>query len=196
MYNAVIDVCAADSITRYRALRDGHHLKYLEVLTLWQTDHVFQEYFSALLADAPFDGFRWETPSLTRETANRVFEFVLVDTPGFASRVSDRETYSEYFSDTDHDSGIVSFPNIRGDATLVVPSPRGEDCVYGHLAAFVRGAPKAQVCSLWRVLGRTVESCLSHKPVWVNTAGGGVAWLHVRVDSRPKYYCYDVYRNS
>ncbi|MGI9175867.1 MAG: DUF6940 family protein [Rhodothermales bacterium] len=24
--------------------------------------------------------------------------------------------------------------------------------------------------------------------MWLSTAGGGVSWLHVRLDSRPKYY--------
>ena len=89
---------------------------------------------------------------------------------------------------------MVSFANIGGDATLVVPSPRGLDRVYGHLAAFVRGAPESQVRSLWRVLGQVVATLVSNTPVWVSTAGGGVAWLHVRIDSRPKYYAHAEYR--
>ena len=30
-------------------------------------------------------------------------------------------------------------------------------------------------------------------PTWVSTAGGGVAWLHVRLDSAPKYYTHRPY---
>ena len=176
--------------------RDDQALSYAAVVDLWQNDSPFQDYFTSLLADSPFDGFRWETPSLTNETTNRPFEFVLVNTPGFARRRSDRKTYSEYFTETETDYGVISFPNIRKDATLVVPSPRGNDDDYDHLAAFVRGAPKAQVSSLWCVLGRAVESCLSAKPLWVSTAGGGVAWLHVRIDSRPKYYSYAEHKTS
>ena len=26
------------------------------------------------------------------------------------------------------------------------------------------------------------------RPVWLSTEGSGVPWLHVRMDSRPKYY--------
>ncbi len=37
---------------------------------------------------------------------------------------------------------------------------------------------------------------VSRKPVWLNTAGGGVAWLHVRLDDRPKYYGYQNYKSS
>ena len=31
-------------------------------------------------------------------------------------------------------------------------------------------------------------------PIWLNTAGGGVAWLHIRLDHRPKYYRYLPYK--
>ena len=27
-------------------------------------------------------------------------------------------------------------------------------------------------------------------PVWMSTSGAGVSWLHIRLDSRPKYYQY------
>jgi len=32
------------------------------------------------------------------------------------------------------------------------------------------------------------------KTFWVSTSGLGVAWLHVRVDSKPKYYSHEAYR--
>lgn len=31
-------------------------------------------------------------------------------------------------------------------------------------------------------------------PLWVSTSGLGVSWLHVRLDSRPKYYTYAPYK--
>ncbi len=33
------------------------------------------------------------------------------------------------------------------------------------------------------------------KPVWISTAGTGVPFLHVRFDSRPKYYSWDEYKS-
>src|SRR5262249_23024246 len=41
----------------------------------------FRTLFTALLADAPFAAFRWETPALTAATADRPFEFVVLDSP-------------------------------------------------------------------------------------------------------------------
>ncbi len=41
-----------------------------------------------------------------------------------------------------------------------------------------------------------VLGMISDRPIWLSTAGGGVAWLHVRLDSTPKYYGYAPYRDS
>jgi hypothetical protein len=93
------------------------------------------------------------------------------------------------------------FTNLGGDARLVVPrdwsTPSSTDRNrYGHLAAFVRGAPAQQVVQVWRTVAETVKEELldgrrpAQKPLWLSTAGTGVAWLHFRLDSRPKYYLY------
>jgi hypothetical protein len=42
------------------------------------------------------------------------------------------------------------FPNLGGDAIMVVPCPFTSPSAYGHLAAFVRQAPEAQWHALWR----------------------------------------------
>jgi hypothetical protein len=68
--------------------------------------------------------------------------------------------------------------------------------VYGHLAAFVRGAPAEQREALWRTVGDALSRRLGAKPVWLSTAGAGVSWLHVRLDDRPKYYGHAPYRRE
>ncbi|MCA9072228.1 MAG: hypothetical protein KDA84_25050 [Planctomycetaceae bacterium] len=196
MFDTATDILLENRVVRYRLFDDSAEISYADVLQLWQRDEEFRDMFTSLLANSPFEGFRWETPALTMETANRPFEFVLINAPTFATRQSDRRTYSKYFVESEKENGIVCFPNLGKDATLIVPSPRGNDEIYGHLAAFVRGAPASQTHSLWSVLGRTVTRELSAKPVWINTAGGGVAWLHVRIDSRPKYYSHVPYKTA
>ena len=86
------------------------------------------------------------------------------------------------------------FENLGKDAILVVPSPLGSEPAYSHLAAFIRYAPENQRHLLWRIVGQTVQNEISARPLWVSTAGGGVDWLHVRLDSRPKYYGYAPYK--
>jgi hypothetical protein len=46
-------------------------VKFSEVLRRWQDDPVFRAFFIALLSDAPFSAFRWETPPITRASAVR-----------------------------------------------------------------------------------------------------------------------------
>lgn len=194
MFDATIDTIDPDRITRYTLTRDAAPLSFSDILDLWQSDSDFRNYFTQLLADSPFAAYRWETPALTTSNATQAFQFVLLNSPGFCSRMTDETTYNSYFTADNTDEGVVSFTNLGGDATLVVPSPRTTIEAYGHLAAFIRGAPKPQVDAFWRIVSISVKSRIDRIPLWLSTAGGGVAWLHVRIDSRPKYYGYTPYK--
>jgi hypothetical protein len=167
-------------------------VKFSEVLRRWQDDPVFRAFFIALLADAPFSAFRWETPPITRASAGLPFEFVLLDSPGLASQ-PDPDAFAEHFRGS---ADVVSFPNLNNDAILVVPCPLGRISAYGHLAAFVREAPDAQKHLLWQLVGELMERRLGPRPIWLSTAGAGVSWLHVRLDQKPKYYGHGRYRES
>lgn len=135
-------------------------------------------------------GYRWETPPITAANANRDFEFVLIRSDCL-DRPVDRLAFADYFTDQQH---VVTFPNLRGDALLVVPCPVVTDSIYGHLASFVREAPSSQVDELWQSVGVAMQSRVGNSPVWLSTAGMGVAWLHVRLDSEPKYYHHQPYK--
>ena len=196
MFESDIETTESDRVTIYRIKSAGDVLNYANVLKLWRDNSDFRSFFTKLLADSPYSAYRWETPAITRNTVTRNFEFVLLDSPGFCARTTDDKTYDGYFTTDDNDLGIVAFPNIRGDATLVVPSPRTDNTAYGHLAAFIRNAPKPQINAFWRVIAETVTNQLDDNPIWLSTAGGGVAWLHVRLDSRPKYYGFSQYKTA
>ncbi len=173
--------------------QDSSPVPYSKVLRHWQTDAEFRAWFNALLADAPFSAFRWETPPITTATADRAFEFVLIDSPGLA-RNPDPDAFAEHFDGVSQ--GVIEFANLGKDAVMVVPRPDGPPSAYGHLAAFVRHAPQPQRDELWQMVGAAMQRRLGAKPVWLSTAGAGVSWLHVRLDDRPKYYGYSPYRGS
>ncbi len=172
---------------------DASVVSYAEVISRWQADVEFRSFFIGLLAASPFSAFRWETPPLTHVNVDRPFECVLLDSPGLA-RAPDAEAFQEHFHNED-DRGVVEFSNLGKDAIMVVPRPLGPPTAYGHLAAFVRTAPKGQQHELWKLVGEAMQRRLSAKPVWLSTAGAGVSWLHVRLDDRPKYYGYAPYRD-
>ena len=79
---------------------------------------------------------------------------------------------------------------------LVVPAPVAEESCYTHLARFLRDAPRLQVDAFWRSAGLAMQDRISSAPTWLSTAGLGVSWLHLRLDSRPKYYRHQPYRIS
>ena len=194
MFETNIEIIEPDRTTKYRIKSGGDLLTYAEVLKLWRDDAYFRSFFTKLLADSPYSAYRWETPPITRNNTSQDFEFVLLNSPHFSSRKTDDKTFKTYFTTEDKDHGIAEFPNINGDATLIVPSPRTDINAYGHLAAFIRNAPKLQTDALWQAIAKTVTNQLGDEPIWLNTAGGGVAWLHVRLDSRPKYYGFKPYK--
>jgi hypothetical protein len=183
-----------ERIHKYTVTHNGEPIPYVDALNLWQHDEAFFACFVSLLFDSPFSAYRWETPPITNATANRQFEFVLVDSPGL-TRTPDVKTYATYFTNDDINEGIVAFESLGKDAMLIAPSPRGPDSTYCHLAEFIRNAPDSQKQALWRIVGQTAQQTLTDRPLWVSTAGGGVAWLHVRLDSRPKYYRYAPYKS-
>lgn len=177
---------------RYTLERDSHPAAFAEVISAWRTDPGFRTLFNSLLADSPFLAFRWETPGVTHASVNKPFEFVLLNSPELDRR-PDRLSFSEQFESASED--VVAFPNLGADATLIVPCPLAEDSAYVHLADFVRKAPERQRDALWRTVGDAMARRIGVRPVWLSTAGAGVAWLHVRLDDRPKYYGHAPYRN-
>jgi len=184
-----------DRTHQYRAVLGGESVAYGEVLQLWQDDADFRSSFASLLADSPFKAFKWETPAVTRETLDRDFEFVLLDSPRLA-RKADRKTFARQFAEATNDDGIAVFDNLGKNAVMIVPAPDSKDSHYDQLAGFCRRAPAALQSALWQTVAKTMCEQISDRPMWLSTAGGGVAWLHVRLDSRPKYYGYVPYKGA
>jgi hypothetical protein len=171
-------------------------LRYADAVGFWQHDGAFRSFFIRLLAEAQFAAYFWECPPVTEATLSRPFEFVLVDSPRLASMPPDMQAFADQFRIGDAGEDIATFWNLGGDALLVAPRPRASPSIYAHIAAFMRGAPADQQHALWRATGTGVAACLSARPLWLSTSGLGVAWLHVRLDSSPKYYSYEPYRRS
>lgn len=179
---------------RFAVQLDERPAPFAEVVRGWRDDAAFRSRFNDILAAAPFAAFRWETPPVTAATLTRPFEFVLLDSPGLARR-PDPEAFAEHFGGAPG-AEVVVFPNLGGDAVMVVPCPIAAPSAYGHLAAFIRQAPDRQRHALWQAVGRAMARRVGVKPVWLSTAGAGVSWLHVRLDDRPKYYGFGPYRQA
>jgi hypothetical protein len=170
----------------------GIVLSYASVLDLWVASEAFRNYFLQILVDIPYRAFRWETPPVTLNSLDQPFEFAVLDGPDL-DRAPDRLAFADLFA-TMQPGTAGEFPNLGGDALMVVPSPVNESSCYSHLGSFLRSAPYSQRHTFWEMVGVAVIDNISAQPLWLNTAGGGVSWLHVRLDQRPKYYVYQPYR--
>jgi hypothetical protein len=180
--------------------RDGGTLvriaaAHREVLALWRTDQAFADRYTATLARLSYRGFFWETPPLTSATVARPYECMVVPSMAVGRLVADPRPFAGLIA-SGAGADIVTSRNLGGDAELVVPCNDGR-ADYAHLGAFLRTASRGQARALWRKAGETVERWLEEapgRPVWLSTSGLGVSWLHIRIDTRPKYYSHTPYR--
>jgi Family of unknown function (DUF6940) len=179
---------------RWRALAgDGTEAAFAQVVAGWSGAADFRDLWRASLGVLPFDAYCWECPPLTAAGRSRPFECVFVASPLLARMPPDPAAFSGHFR---ADRSVVTFRNLGGDAVLVAPAPGGPGTNYSHLASFTATAPAAQQDALWQSVGAAMEKRIGASPVWLSTAGLGVAWLHVRLDDRPKYYRHAPYRRA
>ena len=175
-----------------RMSEEGGRLSFRELFGLLRDSPEFSDWYSELLTESPFDSFFWEHPPLTDSSVDCDAEFVIIDAPMLAGLTPNEHPFRAYFGGDD----VVTFQSLGGDATLIAPSPGESRSGYGHLATFLREAPPGQVNALWRRVGRAVSRSLSAAPLWLSTSGLCVAWLHIRLDSTPKYYQHRPYKMS
>lgn len=191
-YSADVVSSNNGNVRRYTLSKSGAPLNYADVLELWEKENEFLDFFLKIFKQTGFQSYVWETPPLSTGNLWRNFEFVLVSQPKSSAR-PDTETFKDYFDTSNTLSGVVAFPNLGHDAVLVVPSPYREHDNYSGLAEFFSVAPDHQQYALWKVVSREIRLKLSESNLWVSVAGGGVSWLHVRLDDTPKYYRYTQY---
>jgi hypothetical protein len=168
-------------------------LTFEQVAHAWTADSAFRRFWIESLGQVPFDAYCWECPPIQESTRSRRFECVFLSSPSLAGMPVDTEAFAEHFR---RDREVVTFGNLGGDALLVVPCPEESGADFSHLGSFTKTASPSLQQALWNAVGQALESRIGARPIWLSTAGHGVAWLHVRLDTRPKYYRYAPYRNG
>ena len=175
--------------------KDNEPLSFREVVNLWASDNLFRGFHCQVLSDISFNAYRWETPVVDLNRFDRPFEFIVRNDPSLDGP-ENCSAFQQYFDAADEEQWIVEFPNLGGDAILVVPLPGGSHVDHCHLASFIGSCSAEHESLLWKHVGMTMLERVSDVPVWLSTAGGGVAWLHVRLDDKPKYYSHQPYKAS
>jgi len=172
--------------------QDGRALSVTDVVAGWRDDAAFRDAFIAELAATRWPAFFWEMPPLTPATLSDPFECALIRSDALAQMRANDGDFAEHLRGLE---AVAVFPNLGGDALLVAPSKIADAGCYGHIGAFLRSAPREQQHALFRTLAQEIEKRLaaSRRRFWISTSGLGVPWVHVRLDSVPKYYQYRRY---
>lgn len=132
---------------------------------------------------------------MTSRTLDEAFECVVANSPALARVVADPRPFGSILRDGATES-VAAFSNLGQDAMLIAPSVTADDAACAQLAAFVRRAPAFQQQALWKSVGREAVALVGDAPLWISTSGLGVHWVHVRLDSIPKYYTYLPYLSA
>jgi len=193
MWTSQTQILAPNKVLQYKILQDGKTMSFEEVIHHWKNTTIFRTFYNGILADSPFEAFFWEVLPMTKSGLQQDFEFVLVNSDTLTRIRANKSPFQEHF-DRFPNEEVITFPNLSGDAQLVVPTPQTKLQNYAHLANVVRNAPDSQIDGLWEMIGSEYEKALQQRPKWLSTAGLGVSWLHIRIDSRPKYYRFRAYK--
>lgn len=193
MWNFKTELIGSKIIHFYIDDNDGS-VSYETYLELLQNSPKFREVFIQVLSEIPFEAFRWETRPLTGDNASQAFECVVIDSPELIV-APDIKPFKDKFLAAGSDD-VLTFNNLSGESTLIVPSQVRKGVDFSHLAKFVENAPRELQHKMWIQVGRMLMSLINESPVWLSTAGSGVAWLHIRIDQEPKYYRHFTFKHA
>ncbi|MFK7934089.1 MAG: hypothetical protein AB8G22_11320 [Saprospiraceae bacterium] len=183
-----------ENAVRFKLKKGDAYLSFSDVFTAWKTDDDFIHLYVAAIKKLNYQAFYWEHPALKSEFLSCDYECILQRSKPLETLKSNETAFKKYI----HNALLVEdFRNLGKDARLVVPTKRKEGEIYNHLGRFMRFADADQIVAVFRRVGEiAVDEIKQRETVWLNTAGLGVIWLHIRFDTRPKYYKTSKYRDS
>lgn len=181
----------SEKITKHNCFVGDHVMSFSDWVYAMKSSDDFIKQFNQTLINSDFEAFFWEVKPVDKTLLSQPFEFVIVKSNALNSIETNNSSFLDYFVG---EESVLKFLNIRGDAELVVPSPVSDQTEYAHIAKFVRTASQNQILDFWRKVVNTYSTNIGEDLKWLSTSGLGVHWLHVRIDSRPKYYQFSEYK--
>lgn len=171
-----------------------------------ETENILKGLISDILKDSQFKAFFWEfAPVVPIEAKDTAVSFAITQSKQLEKIEQNSRPFKKHISKArELDVDVAVFKSLGGDAELIIPAPSANDEMlgyYSHIAGFVRNGKETEIFSLFRVLGNKLnerfidkEKMRSAKPLWISTSGLGVYFLHLRLDSRPKYYVHKPFK--
>ncbi|WP_291721579.1 DUF6940 family protein [Bernardetia sp.] len=176
----------SEQIKRFYLLKNESYLTFNEVFELWQADDNFITFYINTLINFDYKAFHWEHPCLEEPFLDKKYECTITKSKRLEAASVNEEAFKEHIYTNEC---VIDFMNLGKNARLIIPSKKTDKEVYNHLGKFIRAAPKEQIMEVFKRTGKLVTKEIKENgKIWLNTAGLGVIWLHIRLDTKPKYY--------
>lgn len=130
--------------------------------------------------------FFYETSPITKNMKEK-YQGVFIKSDALDKMKEDYSSFSQNIKKSEN-SDVTSFYNLSKSAYLVIPIPR-KSKQFTTLKDFMDNASERQQRNLWKEVAQSIIMMLKkYDKVWVSTHGLGVPYLHIRIDTNPKYY--------
>ena len=147
--------------------------------------------FRSLVAEAfkrvPFKHYMFGFTKINSEADKRnPFKIFFKNSPEFKNITADPEPFLQYFQDSK--KKWTKFLNIGRDTLLLVPCPPKAQPNYEYyksIGDYVENHSSKDFEEVLKNIGYIASRLKA--PMYINTHGFGVHWLHIRIDTKPKY---------
>ncbi len=193
-FKYTLDIVERSENSVHFSIKNGAgYLTFEEVFNLWETSDEFILFYREKLLGMNFPAFYWEHPAVNEELLGKKYECIVQRSKPLETLPINENAFRSFIH---NDQGVADFMNLGKDARLVIPTKKTDKEIYNHMSKFLEFGDNEQIIAVFRRIGSVVlEEIQKQKLIWLNTAGLGIIWLHVRMDTRPKYYKTSRYRN-
>jgi uncharacterized protein DUF6940 len=169
---------------------DANRMSFAQFLEALESSEAFRAFFMTSLTSSESKAFVWETAVVK---LGDEFECAITQLTPPTTKKKLKITPRAYAEHLRPGESVSVFPSPDGQATLLVPHPKGAEGWYAELGVFLRRANSDQHHVLWQTLARTAKVEQAKNRVWLRSSAPGLPWLHVRVDRETKNCVYRPY---
>jgi len=196
MYNVLShDIFLGKDIINYYFTLNNTPITFEHAMELLYKDNNFRNVLVNTFKNIPYEYYMFGMTKIKDASDyKKPFKLYIKPEPAFKNIEANPDAFKEKFIVQEHNWSL--FLNISGDALLLVPNPpskpknKKEYSKYINIGSFVKNSSDAVINTMFKYIGEHgLDYIKLKKPVYINTHGFGVPWLHIRFDSKPKY-CY------
>jgi len=185
-----------EDVIIYKLVKNNHLITWNELYS--NINLQFVKSFIEVLTNCKFNEYYLEFNPVSYSTLDkRIFEFVLVKTKICLN--ADFTPFNK-FNINSNTNDIRVFPNLSNTSILISPCYNKLFNIqsYAHIGIFMKNFNTKQQIDLIYTMFSVYITTLKSKPndfMWLSTHGKGVGWLHIRIDTQPKYITWLHYKS-